>query len=198
MKPLTRASLIALDDYGRTRQHQQQRMMAMKKHRRVFVGPIMTLLFENFDTLWYQTQEMLWVEKGGEKQIEDELTAYAPLVPQGRELVATLMIEIIDPEQRRLMLRQLTHVERHVHIIMEHPSAPIILSGHPEEDVERTRSDGKTSAVHFLRFPFEPKHISLFQNLETKWSIGVDHPHYAYQEPLSLSVREHLALDFDR
>ena len=132
------------------RDERRRQIAEMKKNRRVHVGPDVTFYFENFDTMLHQVHEMLAVEKGGEAQIEDELRAYNPLVPSGRELVATMMIEIDDPGRRDRMLRGLGGIESTAAFTV----AGETITAVPESDVERTTKDGKTSSVHFLRFVF--------------------------------------------
>src|SRR3546814_10258277 len=123
------------------------------------VGPFCTFYFENYATMWWQIHEMLYIEKGGEEQIADELAAYAPLIPKGAELVATFMIEVDDAKRRPAVLTQLGGIDEK--IVLE-------FAGHrvaavPEDDAERTREDGKTSAVHFLRFPFTAEQVAAFR-----------------------------------
>ena len=97
---LGRDDLLPLDVYARDRRALRREIMAIKRRRRIHVGPIATFYFENYQTMWHQVHEMLLIEKGGEAQVDDELRAYNPLVPKGRELVATVMLEIEDPALR--------------------------------------------------------------------------------------------------
>src|SRR6185437_1915776 len=97
---ITRADIMPLADYTRERAERRRRITEVKRKRRVAVGPFATFYFENYETMWQQIHEMLYIEKGGEEQIEDELRAYNPLIPQGNELVATVMFEIDDAVRR--------------------------------------------------------------------------------------------------
>src|SRR4051794_24000297 len=106
-KRLTKADLLSLDDFTKIRAQKRQEIIDIKKNRRVPLGLEATLFFENYDTLWWQIQEMLYIEKGGDAQVNDELLAYNPLLPQGQELVATFMIEIDDPIRRAEVLGKL-------------------------------------------------------------------------------------------
>src|SRR5882762_3468567 len=94
--PITRADIMAMPEYGAIRGDQRRRMAEVKRLRRLDVGPYSTFYFENYDTMWHQIHEMLFVEKGGEAQIQDELEAFNPLIPNGDELVATVMFEVPD------------------------------------------------------------------------------------------------------
>ena len=108
---LTRDDVIAMADYARERKDRRRALVAAKRHRRLAVGPDCTFYFENYETMWNQVHEMLFIEKGGEDQIADELRAYNPLIPKGRELVATVMFEIDDPARRAVVLAMLGGVE---------------------------------------------------------------------------------------
>src|SRR5215472_15744032 len=115
-RELTRADILPLDQYERERRTHRQRVTALKQNRRVEVGPLATFYFENFDTMWHQVHEMLYIERGGEAQIADELAAYNPLIPQGDELIATVMFEIENPDRRAAMLAELGGVEHHIYL----------------------------------------------------------------------------------
>ena len=108
---ITRADIIPLDEYTRTRRERRKAVTELKKKRRVEVGPFATFYFESYETMWHQIHEMLYIEKGGEQQISDELEAYNPLIPQGQELIATVMIEIEDPMRRARVLATLGGIE---------------------------------------------------------------------------------------
>ena len=136
---------------------------------------------------------MLFVEKGGEAQIADELAAYNPLIPKGRELVATLMFEIDDPERRDRELGQLGGVE---------DTISVRVGGHtvtaaPESEVERTKQSGRTSAVHFLHFPFSDEAIKAFRNTSQDAVLAIAHANYGHMAVLPDDVRAALAADFD-
>src|SRR5580692_2102126 len=111
---LTRADIIPAAEYAATRRQRRQTITELKKRRRIEVGPFATFSFENYETMWQQVHEMLFVEKGGEAQIEDELAAYNPMIPQGNELIVTVMLEIDDPLRRATALARLGGIEDHV------------------------------------------------------------------------------------
>src|ERR1700722_18750219 len=113
-RALTRADIIPATEYAATRRERRQSISELKKRRRLEVGPFATFFFENYATMWQQVHEMLHVEKGGEPQIADELEAYNPMIPQGNELVATIMLEIDDPARRANVLARLGGVENHI------------------------------------------------------------------------------------
>ena len=142
--------------------------------------------------MWWQIQEMLRIEKGGETQIGDELAAYNPLVPQGSELVATLMFEVDDPVQRAAFLNSLGGVEETVTISVAGETIRAV----PETEVERTTEAGKTSALHFLHFPFSAAQISAFRDPAKPALLGIGHGNYGHIAVLAGAVRAALALDF--
>lgn len=189
---ITHADILPLDEFVKVRKDKRAEVVAIKKNRRVGVGPFCTFYFENYATMWWQIQEMLFIEKGGAEQLEDELRAYEPLVPKGRELVATFMIEIEDAVRRPVVLAQLTNIDQTV--MLE-------FAGHkiravPEDDAERNREDGKTSSVHFLRFPFTAEQVAEFRKPGTRVLLAVEHPHYGHIAVMPDAVRESLAQDF--
>ena len=140
------------------RRERRAALLPVKRLRRIGLGPICTFYFESFETMLFQVQEMLLTERGGAAQLADELAAYNPLIPQGRELVATVMFEIEDPVRRERLLRALGGADRRLFLDV----ATHRIAGVPEGDVERTRDDGKTSAVHFLRFAFTDADVAAF------------------------------------
>jgi hypothetical protein len=189
---ITHADILPLDEFQKLRRDKRAEVVAIKKNRRVGVGPFCTFYFENYATMWWQIQEMLFIEKGGAEQLEDELRAYEPLIPKGRELVATFMIEIEDAVRRPIVLAQLTNIDQTV---------MLDFAGHkiravPEGDAERNREDGKTSSVHFLRFPFTADQIAAFRQPGTRVLLAVEHPHYGHIAVMPEAVRESLAKDF--
>lgn len=189
---IRREDIMSMDDYGPMRRELRRRVMERKRARRIEIGPHATMHFENFDTMLAQVHEMLFVERGGEAQIADELAAYNPLVPQGRELVATLMFEIEDEVRRHRILSGLGGVEHHVAIMVGSER----VGGVPEQDVERTKADGKTSSVHFLHFPFTDAQVAAFRDPATPASVVIDHPNYGHAALLPPAVRAALAEDF--
>lgn len=184
--------ILPLDRYRAERKTIRARLVALKRNRRVEVGPYVTFYFENYDTMWGQVQEMLYIEKGGDEQVADELRAYNPLIPQGRELICTMMFEIDDPLRRATILKRLGGVEEAVFLQIGNEKIP----ADPEHDVERTASDGKTSAVHFLHFRFAPEQIARWSDPANQVLLGIGHENYAHMAILSPAMREALAQDF--
>ncbi|HSO41941.1 MAG TPA: DUF3501 family protein [Rhodospirillales bacterium] len=189
---ITRADILPMDDYGKMRDDRRRSMSAMKRARRVPVGPDTTFYFENYDTMLHQVHEMLYVEQGGEAQIEDELRAYNPLIPRGDALVATFMIEIDNPGRRARVLRELAGIENHIAIIIGEQRVEAV----SDDDAERTTPDGKTSSVHFLRFPFTPEQVEAFKNDGARAILAVEHPNYTHMAVLTDETRTSLAADF--
>ena len=190
---LTRADILPTDDYRAVRDERREAIRARKADRRVSVGPYASFMFENFETMWLQVQEMLYIEKGGEAQIDEELAAYGPLVPDGHELVATLMFEIDDEALRARELGKLGGVEQTVMLKVGDDT----IAAAPTDDIERTNASGKTSSVHFLRFVFTPAQIAAIRDPETAVLLAIGHPAYPHMTILSESVRAVLAADFD-
>lgn len=194
MRKLTREHIEDISTYALKRKAIRQDMIALKAQRRLFVGPYATFHFECFQTLQYQIQEMLFVEKGGEAQLQDELAAYAPLVPNGKELVTTLMFEIEEKHKRDAFLSDLGGIENKVYIKM---GTEKIMSV-PEQDVDRSEGEGgRTSSVHFLHFPFSLTQIQKFKSGQDDIILGFDHPQYAHMTMLSAENRQILISDFD-
>ena len=194
-RSIPRADIQSLEAYGAVRPERRRAIIDYKRHRRLEVGPTAAFYFENYATMLSQIQEMLWIEKGGEAQITDELAAYNPLIPQGRELVATLMFEIADPDRRTALLSKLGGVEDTVSL--EVAGAKIAAVADREDGVERTRSDGKTSSIHFLHFPFQANQIAAFREPGARIIAAIDHPEYAHMAVLPEAMRQALAEDFD-
>jgi hypothetical protein len=192
-KTITREDIIPLEQYARERKQRRADLVAMKRHRRVHVGPWATAYFESYDTMWHQIHEMLYIEKGGEAQIEDELRAYNPLIPQGRDLSCTFMFEIDDPVRRNRILYQLAHVEETIYLELGGER----IMADPEHDVDRTTEDGKTSSIHFLHFRFTDEQARTFRELSTRVILGVAHENYRHMAELSPEVKAALAEDLD-
>ena len=195
--PATDRRIIAQDlmpdaAFAQVRRERRAALLPIKRLRRIELGPICTFYFETFETMLFQIQEMLLVEKGGAAQVADELAAYNPLVPQGSELVATVMFEIQDEVRRAALLARLGGVEDAFFVQV---GGDRILAV-PEGDIERTRDDGKTSAVHFLHFPVSEAQKAVFRDPATTIMIGCDHENYAHLAVLSPATRAELARDF--
>lgn len=188
---IARGDLISMTQYGKERAERRKALLPVKKLRRVEVGPHATFYFENYDTMWLQVHEMLYIERGGEAQIEDELSVYNPLIPQKGELVATLMFEIPDPDQRARLLRQLTAIEETAFLDV----ADERIKASFETDVERTAEDGKTSSVHFLRFRLNPVQIARFRDPAATVMLGFTHANYGHIAVMHAATRQELAKD---
>jgi hypothetical protein len=192
-RTLTRADIIPPAEYAATRRQRRQAISELKKRRRIEVGPFATFFFENYDTMWQQVHEMLHVEKGGEAQIVDELEAYNPMIPQGNELVATIMLEIDDPTRRANVLARLGGIENHVFLEVSGERIP----GIPDTSRENTSPHGKASSVQFVWFRFTPEQIDRFKAPGARVIAGFDHPNYAHMAVMPDAVRAALAEDFD-
>ena len=190
---LTRADIMPLDEYAKIRRQRRAEISEIKNRRRVEVGPFATFYFENFDTMWQQIQEMLYIEKGGEAQIEDELEAYNPLIPQGSELVATVMFEIEDPARRARELARLGGIENDAFLEVGGDR----IRGEADPTRENTSPDGKASSVQFLRFPFSAAQVSAFRAPGARVLVGFDHPNYGHMAAMPEPVRAALSEDFD-
>lgn len=193
MRQITASDIIPASEYANRRKELRATSVAMKRRRRLQVGPYATLHFENFDTMRMQVQEMLYIEKGGAEQLPGELAAYNPLVPNGRELVATVLFEIDDPERRAAFLGKLGGVEQTAFIEV----AGSRVSGVAEADQDRTTAEGKASAVQFIHYPFKPADIAQFKQTGARIVIGFDHPAYPHMTIMPDEVRAALAADFD-
>ncbi|HTW36544.1 MAG TPA: DUF3501 family protein [Rhizomicrobium sp.] len=191
-RKITPADIIPYKDYAAKRTELRRSLIPIKKNRRVEVGPFATFYFENYDTMWLQVQEMLHIEKGGAEQIAGELEAYNPLIPQGNELIATLMLEIEDAVQREKILKQLAGVEESVSFEI----AGTRVKGTPTEYEDRTTPDGKTSSVHWVRFVFTPELRKQFADPNARVLLAIEHPNYGHIAVVSPYVRAELAKDF--
>ena len=161
---ITKDDLLSPDIYVKNRREMRKSLVEFKKDRRIALGPYATFYFECFETMLAQVQEMLHIEKGGEHQIKDELSAYNPLVPKGKELIATLMFEIDNPSMRSNFLGKLGGVEKKIFIKINED----IVYGEPEMDVDRTSDDGKASSVQFIHFKFNDSQISQFKRTKNR------------------------------
>jgi Protein of unknown function (DUF3501) len=189
---ITREDLLPLSEYLKIRKEKKEENVLRKRFRRISVGPHVTVFFENFDTMWMQVQEMLYIEKGGDEQIEDELSAYNPMIPDGSELTCTLMFEIDDELTRRRVLSRLGGVEHYISIAV----GPHKIAAVPEQDVERTSASGKASSVQFLHFHFTPEQIVAFKDPALQVTFQIEHENYGHIAIISDRVRGELASDF--
>jgi hypothetical protein len=189
---ITRADILPWAEYAKDRAEHRKRITAIKRNRRVEVGPFVTFYFESFDTMWLQVQEMLHIERGGEAQIPEELAAYNPLIPKGRELIATFMIEIDDPLRRARVLAGLGGIEDTAFIEVGGER----VAAKPEADQDRTTSEGKASSVQFVHFPFTDAQVAAFGEPNARVILGLSHPNYSHMAVLSEATRAALAEDF--
>jgi len=193
MRKITAADILPLPEYMKVRAQRRTAISALKKNRRLEVGPFATFYFESFDTMLHQVQEMLYIEKGGAEQLPDELAAYNPLIPDGHELTATVMLEIDDPVRRARVLAGLGGIEHKMFIRF----AGETVKGAAEDDQERTREDGKAASVQFVHFPFTAAQIARFRAPGTEVVVGFNHESYGHMALMSETVRATLAKDFD-
>lgn len=189
---ITSADILPLAEYAKVRAESRRRIAATKRNRRVEVGPFVTFYFESYETVWLQIHEMIFIEKGGPEQAEGEIGAYNPLIPKGRELVATFMIEIDDPERRGRVLATLGGIEETAFIELN--GEKIVAA--PETDLDRTTAEGKASSVQFVHFPFTGAQIAAFRQPGAKVVLGLSHPAYSHMAVLPEAAREELAGDF--
>ena len=190
---ITRDNIVSPEIYARERGERRGALISIKKNRRVEVGPFATFYFENFDTMLAQVHEMLHIEKGGEKQIEGELETYNPLIPQGAELIATLMLEIPDGGRRVAILKTLAGIEESAFLEIGKDR----IEGTPTDYEDRTTPDGKTSSVHWVRFRLTPEQIAAFKKGDEQLTLGLAHENYGHMAVLSRAARNELAKDFD-
>ena len=193
MNRIARDSLLTLEAYARQRKEFRAKVIAHKKDRTVRLGEHVMLIFEDELTVRYQIQEMLRIEKTFEEAgIQDELDAYTPLIPDGANLKATMMIEYEDPAVRQVELARLRGIERRVYMQVDGTARVYAIA---DEDLER-ENEQKTSSVHFLRFEFEPAAIAGFRQ-GAAVAIGIDHPEYAVRiDEIAPQVQGALAQDF--
>jgi hypothetical protein len=189
-RKIVESDILSDTDYQARRKELRDQAIAMKKNRRVEVGPFATFYFESYQTMWLQVQEMLRIEKGGAEQIAGELEAYNPLIPQGSELIATLMLEIEDAARRDRTLRTLGGIEETAFLDLDGER----IKAAPTEYEDRTTPQGKTSSVHWLRFVFTPAQIAKFKTAQAV--LGFTHPNYGHMAVIPPAMREELAKDF--
>lgn len=192
-RQIERADIMPMAQYAELRTDKRREMRPIKDRRRISVGPYATFYFENYDTMWHQVHEMLFIEKGGEEQIADELEAYNPLIPQGRELVATVMFEIDDPDRRTRFLSGLGGVEEMMSLEIDGRTVRSVA----EQDVDRTSAAGKASSVQFVHFPLTAADAAKLKEPEARIVVGIDHPKYRHMAVMPEEMRRELAGDVD-
>jgi hypothetical protein len=192
-RKIAASDILSYEDYARRRKDLRQEIVALKRRRRLEVGPVATLHFESYETMRMQVQEMLHIERGGADQLPGELEAYNPLVPDGSELVATVLFEIDDPERRAAFLAKLGGVEETAYMEIDGRK----IRGASEADQDRTSAEGKASSVQFIHFPFRAEEIARFCKPGTRVVVGFDHPAYPHMTVMPEDIRAALAADFD-
>ena len=193
LKQIQKEDLLPEEIYNKNRKQLRKELVKFKKNRRIALGPYATFYFESFETMVAQVQEMLFIEKGGDEQLKDGLEAYNPLVPNGKELTATLMFEIDNPVIRAEFLGKLGGVEEKVFMKIDN----IIIYATPEEDVDRTSAEGKASSVQFLHFVFNDEIIEKFKTKDAIIELGIDHKEYSHTTKLFKENIKALSLDFN-
>ena len=192
-RTIEKSDLLAPDVYEKNRRQMRKELVEFKKDRRVPLGPYATFYFECFETMLAQVQEMLHIEKGGDTQLADELYAYNPLIPKGKELVATLMFEIDDPFSRTEFLGKVGGIEENVYLLVDKKK----IKAFSEKEVDRTSSEGKASSVHFLHFNLTDNQIKNFKDLNNDIFVGINHKFYSHEVKFEKNVQEALIKDFN-
>ena len=189
---IEKSDILPRDEYKIKRKSLREKIVLRKKFRRIDVGPYVTMYFENKDTIIHQINEMVYIEDGGEEQINDEILAYKSLVPDGRELVATVMVEIDNPIKRADFLSKMGGFEEQISIrILDK-----VIKGKAELDADRTTADGKASSVQFVHFEFEEKEVEHIKSNVENISISINHENYKHATMLNIDTVEELIKDF--
>ena len=191
-KQIEKEDLLPSDVYAKSRKQIRKDLVEFKKDRRIALGPYATFYFESFETMVAQVQEMLHIEKGGDEQLKDELIAYNPLVPNGKELTATLMFEIDNPISRAAFLGKVGGIEEKIFIKINDE----IVEAVPEEDVDRTSAEGKASSVQFIHFKLNDDQISKLKSDSATIELGIDHKEYTHTTRLAENSVKSLCADF--
>ena len=191
-KIITKEDLLPLDAYTKVRRQMRKELVEFKKNRRISLGPYATFYFESYETMLAQVQEMLYIEKGGDEQLKDELIAYNPLIPNGKELTATLMFEIDNPVSRAAFLSKVGGIEEKIFMKIGDEMIKAI----PEEDVDRTSAEGKASSVQFIHFNLTDEQIQKFKSDNADVEIGINHNEYSHSTKLSSNNKKSLSADF--
>ena len=191
-RQIEKEDLLSSDVYAKSRKQIRKDLVEFKKDRRIALGPYATFYFESFETMVAQVQEMLHIEKGGDEQLKDELIAYNPLVPNGKELTATLMFEIDNPISRAAFLGKVGGIEEKIFIKINDE----IVKAVPEEDVDRTSAEGKASSVQFIHFKLSDDQISKFKSDSATIELGIDHKEYTHTTRLAENSVKSLCADF--
>ena len=191
-RQIEKEDLMLSDAYVDSRKKIRKDLVEFKKNRRIALGPYATFYFESFETMLAQIQEMLYIEKGGDEQLKDELIAYNPLVPNGKELTATLMFEIDNPISRSAFLGKVGGIEKNIFIKIDNEAVKAV----PEDDVDRTSVEGKASSVQFIHFRFNDSQINKIKSGNSSIELGIDHKEYAHTTKLTDDNIKSLSADF--
>ena len=191
-REICKSDIMPLDIYTKNRKELRKSIVEFKKDRRIALGPYATFYFESYETMLAQIHEMLYIEKGGDEQLNDELTAYNPLIPNGMELTATLMFEIDNPISRAAFLSKVGGIERKVFMKVDGE----IVKAVPEEDVDRTSSEGKASSVQFIHFKLNKQQIEKFKSNLSQIELGINHDDYSHSTKLNELNIKSLSADF--
>ena len=191
-REILKDDIMPLDVYTKKRKELRKDILEFKKNRRIPLGPYATFYFESFETMLAQVHEMLYIEKGGDEQLKDELAAYNPLVPNGKELTATLMFEIDNPVSRASFLGKVGGIEEKVFMRIDKE----LIKAIPEEDVDRTSAEGKASSVQFIHFKFTDNQIEKFKSNLPIIEIGINHNEYSHSTILNEQTIKSLSADF--
>ena len=189
---IDKEDLLPSDVYAKTRKQIRKDLVEFKKDRRIALGPYATFYFESFETMLAQVQEMLYIEKGGDEQLKDELIAYNPLVPNGKELTATLMFEIDNPVSRAAFLGKVGGIEKKIFMKIDNEDVKAV----PEQDVDRTSNEGKASSVQFIHFKLNDKQINNFKSGKASIELGINHKDYSHTTKLTEDNVRSLSADF--
>ena len=191
-KQIEKKDLLSATVYAENRKKIRKELVEFKVNRRVALGPYATFYFESFETMLAQVQEMLHIEKGGDEQLKDELIAYNPLVPNGKELTATLMFEIDNPVTRGAFLDKVGGIEEKIFMKINNEFVKAV----PENDVDRTTTEGKASSVQFIHFKLNEDQINKFKSGNLDIELGIDHKDYAHTTKLTEENVKSLSADF--
>ena len=191
-RQVEKEDLMPADAYAEGRKQIRKNLVEFKKNRRIALGPYATFYFESFETMVAQIQEMLYIEKGGDEQLKDELIAYNPLVPNGKELTATLMFEIDNPISRGAFLGKVGGIEEKIFMKIDNELVKAV----PEDDVDRTSAEGKASSVQFIHFKFNDDQVSKIKSGTINIELGIDHKEYAHTTKLTEDNIKSLLADF--
>ena len=191
-RTIQKEDIMSLEIYTSQRKELRKKIVDFKKNRRIPLGPYATFYFESYETMLAQVQEMLYIEKGGDEQLKDELIAYNPLVPNGKELTATLMFEIDNPVSRAAFLGKVGGIEENVYMKVDDE----LIKAAPEQDVDRTSAEGKASSVQFIHFKFNDDQIKKFKSGLSQIELGIDHDEYSHTTKLNELTINSLVSDF--